>query len=177
MECARSNDHYGDPKPAVRTRTSTTKDTRITKTIFQKCRQAFQQIAFVCFVFFVVNGCSPRPSEPQPIVAVTRPVGSWQGRGTATVGDIPSETGRFRITWETSNESPAGAGTFKLTLRSAISGRTIGIVADHRGNGTGTAEFDDGPRTYDFLVESSNIDWKFKVEETSGEYRKDGRLP
>ena len=136
----------------------------------------YEGLVFVSFVLAFVFGCT-RPSEPQPIVAVTRPVGSWQGRGTATVGDIPSETGRFRITWETSNESPAGAGTFKLTLRSAISGRTIGIVADHRGNGTGTAEFDDGPRTYDFLVESSNIDWKFKVEETSGEYRKDGRLP
>ena len=84
-------------------------------------------------------GCTREPSEPQPIVSVTRPVGSWQGRGTATVGDIPSETGRFRITWRTSNESPAGAGTFKLTLRSAISGRTLGIVADHKGVGSGTA--------------------------------------
>jgi hypothetical protein len=103
-------------------------------------------------------------------VSVTRQVGSWQGRGTATVGDIPSETGRFRIFWETANESPAGAGTFKLTMRSAISGRTLGIAADHRGNGTGTVEYDEGPRTYDFLVESVNVDWKFRVEETTGEY-------
>ena len=95
---------------------------------------------------------------------------------TRTVGDVPSETGRFRITWETSNESPAGAGAFKLTLRSAISGRTIGIVADHKGTGTGTAEYDEGPRTYDFLVESANVDWKFRVEETSGAYKK-GALP
>ena len=114
--------------------------------------------------------CGGKPSEPQPIVSVTRPVGSWQGRGTATVGDIPSETGRFRITWETANESPAGAGTFRLTLRSAISGRTLGIVADHNGVGSGTVEYDEGPRTYDFLVESVNVDWKFRVEETSGAY-------
>ena len=142
----------------------------------------FKKSVFVVFVSFVFAfefafgfGCT-RPSEPQPIVAVTRPVGSWQGRGTATVGDIPSETGRFRIVWETSNESPAGAGTFKLTLRSAISGRTLGIVADHTGVGSGTAEFDEGPRTYDFLVESANVDWKFRVEETSGAYKK-GALP
>jgi hypothetical protein len=122
-------------------------------------------------------GCSPKPSEPQSIVSVTRPVGSWQGRGTATVGDIPSETGRFRIMWETANESPAGSGRFKLTLRSAISGRTIGIVADHSGTGSGTAEYDDGPRTYDFLVESANVDWSFRVEETSGAYEKKPRLP
>ena len=114
--------------------------------------------------------CSPSPSPPQNIVSVTREAGSWQGRGTATVGDIPSETGRFRIHWETANESPAGAGTFKLTLRSAISGRPLQLVVDHRGIGTGTADFDEGPRTYDFLVESVNVDWKFRVDETTGAY-------
>jgi len=103
-------------------------------------------------------------------VAVTREVGSWQGHGTASVGDIPSETGHFRIVWETSNESPAGTGTFKLTMRSAISGRTLQIVADHKGVGTGTSDYEEGPRTYDFLVESTNLDWKFKVEETTGSY-------
>ena len=142
----------------------------------------FKKNVFVVFVSFVFAfafalGCAEKPTETQPIVSVTRPVGSWQGHGTATVGDIPSETGRFRITWETSNESPAGAGRFKLTLRSAISGRTIGIVADHKGTGTGTAEYDEGPRTYDFLVESANVDWKFRVEETSGAYNEKGRLP
>jgi hypothetical protein len=118
----------------------------------------------------VLTSCSPKPSTPQDIVAVTREVGAWSGRGTATVGDIPSETGQFRIHWETSNESPAGTGTFKLTLRSAISGRTLQIVADHRGVGTGTADYDEGPRTYDFLVESTNLDWKFRVDETTGSY-------
>ena len=43
-------------------------------------------------------------------------------------------------------------------------------MADHKGIGTGTAEYDEGPRTYDFLVESANVDWSFKVEETSGAY-------
>ena len=118
----------------------------------------------------LTTGCGNPPAEPQPIVAVTRVVGSWSGRGTRTVGDVPSETGRFRIFWQTSNETPAGAGTFKLTLRSAISGRTIGIVADTKGTGAGTADFDEGPRTYDFLVESANLDWTFRVEETSGEF-------
>ena len=139
----------------------------------------FEKLVLVFFASLVatLSGCTQKPSENQPIVAVTRPVGQWEGRGTQTVGDIPSETGRFRITWETTNESSPGTGRFKLTLRSAISGRTIGIVADHQGTGTGTAEYDEGPRTYDFLVESANVDWKFKVEETSGEYRKSGSVP
>jgi hypothetical protein len=148
-----------------------------TKPTFGKCRQPFPGIAFVLFVALVGGlGCAPKPSEPQEIVAVTRPVGAWKGRGTVTVGDIPSETGRFRITWETTNES-GGPGRFKLTMRSAISGRPLGIVADHAGTGAGTAEYDEGPRTYDFLVESANVDWSFRVEETSGEYSKEPRLP
>jgi hypothetical protein len=131
-----------------------------------------RKVIFVFFVFFVFQGCLSPPSQPQSIVAVTRVVGSWSGRGTRTVGDVTSETGRFRIAWQTSNESPRGAGTFKLTLRSAISGRTIGVVTDTSGVGSGTAEYDEGPRTYDFLVESANVDWTFRVEETSGEYGK-----
>ena len=129
------------------------------------------------FLLLLFQSCSPAPSEPQAIVAVTRTVGSWSGRGTRSVGDVPSETGRIRIHWETANESPAGAGTFKLTLRSAISGRTIGIVADTRGTGAGMAEYDEGPRTYDFLVESTGVDWSFRVEETSGEYGKRATPP
>jgi hypothetical protein len=131
----------------------------------------------ICTVFVGIviaaagsTGCRPHSSTPQQIVAVTRPVGSWQGHGTASVGDIPSETGRFLITWQTTNESPAGAGTFKLTMRSAISGRPLSVVVDHKGMGTGTANFDEGPRTYDFLVESTNVDWSFKVEETTGAF-------
>jgi hypothetical protein len=130
-------------------------------------RNVFAVLVGSCFVLFAI-GCGSRPSENKPIVSVTRQVGSWQGRGTATVGDVNSDTGRLRISWQTSNESPAGAGTFKLTLRSGVSGRTIGVVVDHKGSGSGTAEFDEGPRTYDFLVESANVDWSFRVEETTG---------
>jgi len=124
-----------------------------------------------------LSSCTPAPSKPQDIVAVTREVGAWQGRGTQTVGDIPSETGRFHIVWETSNESPAGSGTFKLTMRSAISGRPLQLIADHKGVGTGTADYDEGPRTYDFLVESANLDWKFRVDETTGSYLPAARQP
>ena len=132
-------------------------------------------VTFVAFVSFVLHfGCGSKPSQATPLVSVTREVGSWRGRGTATVGDVNSDTGRLRITWTTANESPAGAGRFKLTLRSGVSGRTIAVVADHNGVGTGTVETDEGPRTYDFLVESANVDWSFRVEETSGER---GSLP
>jgi len=114
------------------------------------------------------SGCTGQRTEPAPLVAVTRQVGSWSGHGSTTVGDVNSETGRLRISWQTTNEAPAGTGHFKLTLRSGVSGRTIAVVADHKGAGSGTADYDEGPRTYDFLVESANVDWSFRVDETSG---------
>ena len=126
--------------------------------------------AAVTLILLAAVGCSQKPSEPQQIVAVTRQVGAWSGRGTTTVGDVNSETGRLRITWQTSNESSPGAGSFKLILRSGVSGRTIAVIADHRGVGSGTVSTDEGPRTYDFLVESANVDWSFRVEETTGEH-------
>jgi hypothetical protein len=138
-----------------------------------------KRFVFVCFMSSccVFDGCSSKPLPTEKLVSVTRQVGSWSGRGTTTVGDVNSETGRLRITWRTTNESPAGSGHFKLTLRSGVSGRNIAVVADHRGVGAGTVETDEGPRTYDFLVDSANVDWTFKVEETSGAYSKQGRLP
>lgn len=127
-------------------------------------------VFFVVFVTSCCICCSPKPSEPQSIVAVTRQVGAWSGRGNETVGDVNSDTGRLRISWQTTNESVQGGGTFKLTLRSGVSGRTIAVIADNKGVGSGTVNTDEGPRTYDFLVESANVDWSFRVEETTGEY-------
>ena len=133
-------------------------------------RRAHCFVIFVLFVSFVVAfGCRSKPDQSAPLVSVTRQVGAWSGRGSKTVGDVNSDTGRLRITWQTANESPAGAGRFKLTLRSGVSGRTIAVVADHNGVGAGTIDTDEGPRTYDFLVESANVDWSFRVEETTGE--------
>ena len=162
MERARRNDDDSDAKPAIVVINPPEGGHHL--------RKGWWCPALAGSLLVAAANCSEKPSEPQEIVASHAPVGSWQGRGTATVGDIPSETGRFRIVWRTSNESPAGTGTFKLTLRSAISGRTLGVVADHKGVGTGTAEYDEGPRTYDFLVESTSVDWSFTVEETSGAF-------
>jgi len=138
--------------------------------------EAVQRLSAIALAILMCC-CAPAPTKPLDVVAVTREVGAWQGRGTATVGDIPSETGRFRIHWETTNEAPAGAGTFKLTMRSAISGRTLQLVVDTTGTGTGTADYDEGPRTYDFLVESANLDWQFRVDETTGSYVPPARQP
>jgi hypothetical protein len=117
-------------------------------------------------VVLVMLACHTQPSAPVHTSVVWRRVGAWQGTGTQTLGDVNSETGRFRITWEARDERPAGAGTFRLTVRSAISGRNLEVVVDHRGVGSGVATFADGPRIYDFIVDSSNVAWSFTVEES-----------
>jgi hypothetical protein len=53
-------------------------------------------------------------------------------------------------------------------VHSAVSGRPIQVLADHRGEGGGRASFVDDPRPYNFMVESANVEWSFSVEETVG---------
>jgi hypothetical protein len=55
---------------------------------------------------------------------------------------------------------------FQLTLRSGISGRPLKVIADHRGDGEGSVEFGDDPRMYEFLVDSTGVEWAITVEET-----------
>ena len=93
-----------------------------------------------------------------------RPAGTWEGSGSKTIGFV-SESGRFRVKWETRNANPADSATFRLTVHSAVSGRPIQEITNHRGLGSGTVDVADDPRPYNFMVESSNLDWSFSVDE------------
>lgn len=108
---------------------------------------------------------------PREVVTATRPVGSWQGRGNRTIG-LVSDSGQFRISWQTRNEDPPRSGTFRLTVHSAVSGRPIQVVADHQGDGSGTADVADDPRPYHLMVDSANIEWSISVEEVVASYAK-----
>jgi hypothetical protein len=113
----------------------------------------------------LLGGCRPSaPADKPANVASYRLVGSWSGKGDMTLGDVNSE-GQFRLRWETHGEDPKGAGRFRLTIRSGVSGRTLQVAADHKGEGSGVVDFADSPRTYDFLVESANVSWSFTVED------------
>ena len=94
-----------------------------------------------------------------------RQLGAWNGTGNATLGFV-SESGSFRISWKAQNHDNNNPGAFHLTLRSGISGRPMKVIADHKGAGTGTVEFGDDPRMYEFLVESTGIAWSISVQET-----------
>jgi hypothetical protein len=115
----------------------------------------------------LVVACGSPPAERVPARAVVaRPVGTWRGTGNQTIGDVMLASGRFRVRWKTEHERPAGAGTFRLTARSSVSGRPLQQVADHRGEGEGASDFDEEDRrTYDFTIESQNVEWSVTVED------------
>lgn len=117
----------------------------------------------VCLAL-LVSSCSTPPEPARPHVAVVRPLGTFTGRGSQTIG-VVSESGRLRITWRTANERPAGSGSFRLALHSGVSGRPIALIVDDRGEVTGTRDVEDDPRPYNLMVDSANLDWSFTVEE------------
>ena len=110
-------------------------------------------------------------APPHQLESVTGPLGSWQGRDSATLGFV-SDSGRFTVKWEAKNESPAKSGRLHLTIHSAVSGRPLQEVVDFHGEGSGTYVYSDDPRSYNIMVDSANVDWSVSVEGTSGTYRR-----
>ena len=111
-------------------------------------------------------GChSQPPAEAKAPSVGWRPIGSWSGRGSAQTDSFSIESGQFRVKWETKNESSPGAGTFRVTAHSAISGRPIMLAVDHEGVGKDTAFVSDEPRFYHLVIESGGIDWSIAVDE------------
>jgi hypothetical protein len=128
------------------------------------CRRVAVRAVVLLALGVFAGACRPAPTPRRADIAVTRQAGSWQGRGNGTIG-IVSDSGRFRIRWEVRNEHPKGSGTFRLAVHSAVSGRPLQVVADQRGEGSGTTDFADDPRPYNFMVDSSNVDWSITVDE------------
>ena len=113
----------------------------------------------------VASACGSQSPPAARQVIVWQAVGSWSGHGNSQSESFTSDTGALRVRWETSNETPAQAGAFRLTAHSAISGRPLQLAVDHRGVGRGTSYINEDPRVFYIVVESANLDWSFTVEE------------
>lgn len=125
-------------------------------------RSVLPGIAMAC----LLAGCTPPEQKPAGFTTAYRPVGTWSGTGNKTIGDVMLASGRFRVTWQTSDEASPGAGRFVLTARSSVSGRPLQEVANYVGEGGGTIEFgEEDRRIYDFTVESANVQWSFTVDD------------
>jgi hypothetical protein len=105
------------------------------------------------------------PAARRDEATIWRPVGSWSGRGNIQTESFRSDSGDMRVRWQTSHESTPGTGVFHAVVHSAISGRPLQTAVDERGVGQGTDYIGEDPREFFIVVESSNLEWAFTVEE------------
>jgi len=122
------------------------------------------RLALVACTILATPACRSE-AKPQPSAIVWRPMASWSGRGSSQTDTFTSDTGGFRVKWETRNENPAGTGVFELTLHSAISGRLVAPVVEQRGIGHDVAYVYEGPHVFYFVVSSANLHWTFAGKE------------
>jgi hypothetical protein len=120
------------------------------------------------------SACGPRASA-QPQAAARgvswRPLGSWSGRGSLQTESFTSETGALRVRWETRQpkpDSPPAPSVFRLNAHSAISGRLLQPVVEQAGAGSGIGYVQQDPHVFYVVVESSQLNWTFTVEEAVG---------
>ena len=124
--------------------------------------------AFAAFAFFVVGtpACRSQPAPPRQDVVVWRQVGAWSGQGNRQTETFTGDTGGFRVTWETTNETAPGAGTLRVVFRSGDSGREIIEAVSARGVGHDVEYVAaERPRWYYLTIDSANVDWSVRVEE------------
>jgi hypothetical protein len=116
----------------------------------------------------LLASCGRKAAKPveQPTYVVWRMVGSWPGHGSSQTESFEG-TEAWRIRWETRNEKSPGAGHFRVTVRSAVSGRAIEVPIDHDGLGHDIAYVTEQPRYYYLGIDSRDVDWTVTVEEAA----------
>jgi hypothetical protein len=145
----------------------------------EKCLMIFQRVlrvlrltsSFSALILLLApllaGACRSEPPRPQTKeVVVWRQVGSWSGRGDRQTETFTSDTGGFRVHWDTKHEAPPEAGRLRVVFRSGDSGREIIEAIDARGAGSGVEEVAaERPRWYFLTIESANVDWTVTVDE------------
>ena len=125
-----------------------------------------RRVALLVSCLCVANACRQQAAPPPARdVIVWREVGSWSGHGNFQSQNFTSDTGGFRVRWETKNETTRGSGTLKVVFRSGDSGRAIMDAVDVRGVGKDSAEVGDNVRWYYLTIESADVDWTVAVDE------------
>jgi hypothetical protein len=117
-----------------------------------------------CVLVAVASACR-QPAPDVRELTVWRPIGSWSGRGLTQTEAFIGETGAFRVRWKTTNETAPGAGTFRVTLHSSVSGRPLLVAVEHRGVGSNTAMVSEDPREFFLVIQAANLDWSLTVDE------------
>jgi hypothetical protein len=120
----------------------------------------------VCALAGCTRGESAEAGAPAPVPEPRwRGLGSWSGNGNVQTESFTVESGALRLEWETRNERAPGAGRFRISLHSAISGRPLQTIVDRTGIGAGTAYAEDEPRVSYLVIESSGLEWTATLDE------------
>lgn len=69
------------------------------------------------------------------------------------------------MSWEARRADGPAEGTLRIVLHSAVSGRSLAQVVEHRGPGRDIAYVTENPRSFYFVIESANIEWTVEVAE------------
>ena len=113
----------------------------------------------------LLASCRGQVARQQSSTVVWRKLGSWSGHGSTQTDPFISDTGSLRLRWETRDETAPGAGFFRVTVHSDVSGRPLVLAIDIRGVGRDTTYVSEDPRSFFLVVESANLDWSLAAEE------------
>ena len=126
----------------------------------------FRRTLIFATILFAFAGVACSDHAPKHKTTTTwRTVGSWSGHGDSQTDSFDIGYNDLRIRWETRDEKPPGAGTFHLTVNSAVSGRELAVIANRKGVGHGLQYVTLDPHWSYLLINSSNLDWFVTVEE------------
>jgi hypothetical protein len=138
--------------------------------------RAARRLLMVGLVAAAVASCACGPrADPTPQSAAGgvawRPLGSWSGRGNLQTESFTSETGALRVRWETKlprADAARAPSVFRLNAHSAISGRLLQQIVEQAGAGSGVGYVQQDPHVFYVVVESTQLNWSFTVEEAIG---------
>jgi len=116
-------------------------------------------------VALLTASCREDRTRARTPTVVWRKLGTWSGHGSMQTDPFISDTGSLRLRWETNREAAAGTGTFRVTLHSDVSGRSLLVAVDTRGVGRDTTYVTEDPRPFFLAVESANVDWTIEAAE------------
>lgn len=108
------------------------------------------------------TGCIPPTSTAPQADVLARPVGTWNGEDSQTLG-FPSDTGRFHVTWRCTASATGSARHFSLAVHSAVSGRPLHHLTDDCDDGTMLVQ--DDPRLFNLMVTANGTTWTVSVQE------------
>ena len=118
-------------------------------------------------------GCAApaaRADQAAPGATTWRTLGTWNGAGSRQTESFDVTTGALRLRWETQSEGTGAAspaGSFRVWLYSAISGRPLQLIVEQLGAGSGTAHAADDPRGSYLVVESEGVTWTAVLDEAA----------